>query len=220
MIFTIPDLLTASELEEIRSILEGAEFADGKLTAGWHAQLVKDNQQLKSGQIQTQLTQKVKEALNRNALFQTAVRPRMIHSLLFSRYDVGMSYGTHTDNALMGSGFWRSDVSFTIFFNPPSDYEGGELVIESADDEKAYKLQSGAALIYPSSTLHRVDPVTKGTRLVGVGWVQSLIRSESEREILFDLETARRSMFSQQGKTVEFDLVSKTIANLLRKWAE
>lgn len=220
MIFTIPDVLTAEELDQIRSILKGAEFVDGKLTAGWHAQLVKHNQQLKSGKSQKQLTQKVKDTLLGNALFQTAVRPRIIHSLLFSRYDVGMSYGTHIDNALMGSTFWRSDVSFSLFLNPTSDYEGGELVIEGADDEKAYKLESGSALIYPSSTLHRVDPVTKGTRLVAVGWVQSLVRDESEREILFDLETARRVIFTQQGKTAEFNLISKSIANLLRKWAE
>lgn len=220
MIFTIADVLEAEELAQIRSILSEAEFIDGKLTAGWHAKLVKHNQQLKSGSIQTQLTQKVKDALLQNALFQTAVRPRKIHSLLFSRYERGMSYGTHTDNALMGSNFWRSDISFTLFLNSPSDYEGGELVIEGADDEKAYKLPPGFAIVYPSSTLHRVDPVTQGTRLVTVGWVQSLVRDVGEREILFDLETARRIIFAQQGKSPEFDLISKSIANLLRKWAE
>ncbi|ACK70360.1 2OG-Fe(II) oxygenase [Gloeothece citriformis PCC 7424] len=220
MIFTVPTVLEPSQLEQIRSILEKAEFVDGKLTAGWHAQLVKENQQLKSGQIQTQLTQTVKDALLKNALFQTAVRPRKIHSLLFSRYEVGMSYGTHIDNGLMGSNFWRSDVSFTLFLTAPKDYEGGELVIEGADDEKAYKLDLNSVLVYPSSTLHRVEPVTKGTRLVAVGWVQSLVRDASEREILFDLETARRAIFVQQGKTPEFDLISKSIANLLRKWAE
>jgi PKHD-type hydroxylase len=121
----------------------------------------------------------------------------------------------------MGSStIYRSDVSFTLFLNSPSEYEGGELVIEGADDEKAYKLEAGSAIIYPSTTLHRVDPVTRGTRLVVVGWVQSFIREASEREILFNLDTARRTIFAKDGKTPEFDLISQSIANLLRKWAD
>ena len=195
-----------------------AEFVDGKLSAGWHAKLVKHNQQLKAGTLLTELQAKVRTALNRHPLFQTAVRPKSIHSLLFSRYDIGMSYDTHVDNALMNGK--RSDISFTLFLNSADDYEGGELVIEGAQDEQTYKLDAGAAIVYPSTTLHRVNPVTKGTRLVAVGRVQSWIRGNSEREILFDLDTARRSIFAQQGKTPEFDLISKSIANLLRKWAD
>lgn len=220
MIFSIPDVLSASELQFIQSSLAQAEFVDGKLTAGWHAKLVKNNQQVKTGSAQ-ELKAKVEQALKQNALFQTAVRPRRIHSILFSRYEVGMSYGRHTDNALMGNPtLWRSDVSFTLFLNDPSEYEGGELVIEGASDEQAYKLAAGAAIVYPSSTLHRVDPVTKGSRLVAVGWVQSLVREPGEREILFDLETVRRAIFAKEGKTAEFDLMSKSVANLLRKWAD
>jgi PKHD-type hydroxylase len=222
MIFSIPNVLTSQELEKIASSLAKAEFIDGKLTAGWHAKLVKNNQQLKQGTtLVEELQQIIKAALNRNALFQTAVRPKAIHSLLISRYDVGMSYDRHTDNALMGSStVWRSDVSFTLFLNSPSAYEGGELVIEGADDEKAYKLEAGSAIVYPSTTLHRVDPVKKGNRLVAVGWVQSFVREASEREILFDLDTVRRTIFAKEGKTSEFDLLSKSIANLLRKWAD
>lgn len=222
MIFSIPNLLTPEELLEINTILKPAEFVDGKLTAGWHAKLVKNNQQLKQGTIQvTQLQEKIINALNCNFLFQTAIRPKAIHSLLFSRYQVGMFYDRHVDNALMGSStLYRSDVSFTLFLNPPSTYQGGELVIEGADDEKAYKLEAGTAIVYPSTTLHRVEQVTEGNRLVVVGWVQSLIREASEREILFDLETARRSIFAREGKTPEFDLLSKSIANLLRKWVD
>ncbi|MBE9166276.1 Fe2+-dependent dioxygenase [Pleurocapsales cyanobacterium LEGE 06147] len=222
MIFSIPNVLTCQELEEIASSLAKAKFIDGKLTAGWHAKLVKNNQQLKQKTtLAEKLQELIKASLNRNALFQTAVRPKAIHSLLISRYDLGMSYDRHTDNALMGnSKVWRSDVSFTLFLNPPSAYEGGELVIEGADDEKAYKLEAGSAIVYPSTTLHRVDPVTKGTRLVAVGWVQSFIREASDREILFDLDTIRRTIFVKEGKTPEFDLLSKSIANLLRKWAD
>lgn len=222
MIFCIPEIIAPDELTIITQTLTQAEFIDGKLTAGWHAKLVKNNQQLKTGASQTELQAKIRTALNRNALFQTAIRPRSIHSLLFSRYEIGMSYGTHVDNALMSnnSNLCRSDVSFTLFLNSPADYEGGELVIEGVQEEKAYKLEAGSAIVYPSTSLHRVEPVTKGTRLVAVGWVQSSIRDAGDREILFDLDTARRSIFALQGKTLEFDLISKSIANLLRKWAD
>ena len=222
MIFSIDHILSPDKLAEITKVLSQAEFVDGKLTAGWHAKLVKNNQQLKAGTSQKELKTKVRTALNKNPLFQTTVRPKSIHSLLFSRYDVGMSYDTHVDNALMGSssGMCRSDVSFTLFLNSPQDYEGGELTIEGVQQEQNYKLEAGSAIVYPSTTLHRVNPVTKGTRLVVVGWVQSVVRNESDREILFDLETARRAIFAKSGKTPEFDLVSKSIANLLRKWAD
>lgn len=217
MIFKIPDILAPEELEYITSSLAEAEFVDGKLTAGWHAKLVKNNQQLKHSEFQQELKELIKKALSRNALFQMAVRPKIVHSILFSRYDPGMSYGRHTDNALMGS-FARSDVSFTLFLT--STYEGGELVIEAADDEKAYKLEAGEMIVYPSTSLHRVDPVTQGTRLVVVGWVQSLVRDAGEREILFELDTVRHALFAKDGKTPEFDLIAKSVANLLRKWAE
>ena len=222
MIFSIPNVITKQEVAKITSSLAEGEFTDGKLTAGWHAKLIKNNQQLnKQTTLGKQLTAQLTSALNRNNLFQTAVRPHSIHSILFSRYDVGMSYDRHVDNALMSNGrMWRTDVSFTLFLNSPSEYDGGELVIESADDEKSYKLEAGSAIIYPATTLHRVNPVTRGTRFVAVGWVQSLIRNDSDREILFDLETARRVIFTRDGKTAEFDLISKSIANLLRKWAD
>ena len=222
MIFSINSILSPEEITEIKQILEQAEFVDGKLTAGWHAKLVKNNQQLKAGTSQKELKAKISTALVKNALFQTTVRPKVIHSILFSRYNDGMSYDTHVDNALMknNGSFCRSDISFTLFLNSPQDYEGGELTIEGVQEEQHYKLDAGSAIIYPSTTLHRVNPVTKGTRLVVVGWVQSVIRDASDREILFDLETARRAIFAKSGKTPEFDLISKSIANLLRKWAE
>ena len=222
MIFTIPDVLNSEEIKAISSHLSEGEFVDGKLTAGWNAKLVKNNQQLnKKTPIGKQLTQQVKSALNRNQLFQTAIRPKSIHSLLFSRYDKGMSYGRHVDNAIMrNNGMWRSDISFTLFLNSPEEYEGGELVIEGTDAEQGYKLEAGSAIVYPSTTMHRVNEVSEGSRLVCVGWLQSLIRDAGDREILFDLETARRVMFAKDGKTPEFDLVSKSVANLLRKWVD
>jgi len=220
MLFKIPQALSPKSLQTIRTVLDQAEFIDGKLTAGWHAKLVKQNQQLaQSFPEANRLRQTVSQALKEHPLFEAAARPKHIHNLLFSRYDIGMSYGRHVDNALMGQGL-RSDISFTVFLNDPSEYDGGELVIEGADDEQSYKLAAGDAIVYPATTLHRVEPVISGTRLVAVGWVQSFVRDAQRREILFDLEVSRRGLFAREGKTDEFDLLSKSIANLLRMWAE
>lgn len=221
MILPLDNVLTADELSDITSTLATAEFVDGKTTAGWHAKLVKNNTQLHSKANQSSgLREQIKSALWRHSLFKVAVQPRSIHTLLFSRYEEGMSYGDHVDNAFMGGAYHRSDVSFTVFLNAPTDYEGGELSVELADGVRTYKLDAGSAIAYPSSTIHRVEPVTAGTRLVAVGWVQSLVRDPQKRELLFDLDTARRSLFAKAGKTPEFDLISKSHANLLRQWAE
>ena len=219
MLVKIPQVLNPDQLQMLASTLETAEFVDGKTTAGWHAKTVKQNEQLTASAAKD-LREVIKTALQKNALFQAVARPRLIHTLLFSRYTAGMSYGRHVDNALMGQHKYRSDLSFTVFLNSPDQYQGGELVIETVDDEQAYKLEAGSALVYPSSSLHRVDPVTEGIRLVAVGWVQSIVRDPHEREILFELDTARRSLFTKHGKTDEFDILSKTLSNLLRKWSE
>ena len=132
-----------------------------------------------------------------------------------------MSYGSHTDNALMGDAdLMRSDLSLTLFLSSPNIYSGGELIIEGSQGEASFKLEAGSMVIYPSTTLHRVEPVTRGERLVAVTWVQSLIRDCQDREILFDLDTARQVIFEQYGKTPAFDLISKSHANLLRKWVD
>jgi PKHD-type hydroxylase len=217
MLFQIPEMLSPAEQAQLLSVLQTAHFVEGKVTAGWYAQQVKQNQQLPANQA-TDLREQIKTILHGHPLFQIAVRPKQIHSIRLNRYDTGMFYGTHADNALMGQ--WRSDVSFTLFLSPPEDYEGGELVIEGPDDEQAYKLPAGFALIYPASTLHRVNPVTRGVRFAAVGWVQSWVRDPARRELLFDLDTARRSLFAQHGKTDEFDLLTKSVTNLLRAWAE
>jgi len=222
MILTIDNLLTSEEIEIIIERLSQAQFIDGKTTAGWHAKLVKNNKQLeKTSQKALELEELVKNALERNPLIKSAFLPKVIHSILFSRYETGMSYGSHTDNAFMGKpNFWRSDLSFTLFLSSPFTYKGGELVIEAIDGDRSYKLEAGSAIIYPSSTLHRVETVTEGIRLVAVGWMQSLVREPNLREILFDLDTVRRSLFAQTGKTLEFDLLSKTHSNLLRHWGD
>ncbi len=223
MILCIGDVLSATELQKVADLLSGAEFVDGTLTAGWNARLVKNNRQLPKGSLQGQRIQEMlTAALVRNSLFQLAVRPKIIHPILVSRYEVGMSYGIHTDDALMATEqqLMRSDISFTLFLSSPEEYEGGDLIIESTEGERVYKLPAGAMILYPSSTLHRVETVTKGIRYAAVSWVQSLIRDPQEREILFDLQTARQQMFEESGKTRNFDLISKVYANLLRKWAD
>ncbi|MEG3847818.1 Fe2+-dependent dioxygenase [Microcoleus sp. herbarium19] len=222
MILCIADVLTAQELDAINSALHSAKFVDGKTTAGWHARLVKQNTQLQddgSAPVQN-LKTLVSQALQRNSLFQMAVLPKKIRPALFSRYQKAMSYGSHVDNAVMGqSELMRSDVSLTLFLSQPESYDGGELVIESSQGEQGYKLPAGSMIVYPSTTLHRVEAVTAGSRLAAVTWVQSLVRDSAQREILFDLETARQILFEKSGKTSEFDLISKSYANLLRQWA-
>ncbi|MGB3297846.1 MAG: Fe2+-dependent dioxygenase [Phormidesmis sp.] len=219
MIFTIPELLSPPEIADLLTKLESAEMSDGKLTAGWHAKSVKQNQQLDAKHsVAGPLVEQVRQAAVQHPLFQAAARPRNIHTVRFNRYADGMSYGRHTDNALM-FGF-RTDLSFTLFLSEPSSYEGGELVVESMDDERSHKLSAGSMLVYPSSSLHRVEAVTSGVRWAAVGWVQSHIRDHEQREILFELDTVRRSLFAQQGKTNEFDLLSKSVSNLLRRWVE
>lgn len=222
MILSIDNVLTPEELDFITSRLDINDFVEGKTTAGWHASSVKQNTQLTSqAPYAKELTNLVKAALWRSSLFQIAAQPKLIHSMLFSRYEAGMSYGSHVDNAVMGDReLWRSDISFTVFLSSPSTYKGGELVIASLESEHIYKLEAGSAIVYPSSTLHRVAAVTEGVRLAAVGWVQSLVRDPNEREILFDLDTVRRAIFHKDGKTTEFDLLSKTHANLLRKWSD
>ncbi len=222
MILCIDQVLNTEQLEEIHCLLKEAEFVDGKLTAGRYAKTVKNNYQLKGD---TEVAQKVREvvhnAIAQNPLFKAAVRPKTIRPIVFSRYEPGMSYGWHTDNAIMGEReLVRSDVSLTLFLSEPDTYQGGELVIDTTLEEKLFKLAAGSMIVYPSTFLHEVTEVTQGIRLAAVTWVQSLVRDVQQREILFELDTVRRSIFEQHGKTVEFDLLCKTHANLLRQWVE
>ncbi|MAI32359.1 MAG: Fe2+-dependent dioxygenase [Rhodopirellula sp.] len=223
MIICIDQILTPEQLERIRNTLDGGEFQDGRSTAGWHAKLVKNNEQLKVSGVQAEgLRAEVEKALTEHPLFQMAVRPAKVTPLIFSRYRDGMTYGNHVDDPVMGrgAGRLRTDVSFTLFLDDPDSYDGGELVTETTAGEQSYKLPAGAAVVYPSSTLHRVEPVTRGQRRVAIGWAQSTIREPAQREVLFDLDTARRQLFEREGKTTEFDLLTKSLANLQRFWTE
>jgi PKHD-type hydroxylase len=219
MQIVIADVLKSDDLALIRDALERVRFIDGKETAGFAARQVKDNRQADGrdrglDDVRDMVAKRILE----NDLFRIAARPKKLSPLLFSRYEPGMSYGSHVDDALM-SGL-RTDVAFTLFLEEPDSYDGGELVIESPGGEDAIKLPAGAMIAYPATTLHRVAQVTRGRRHVAAGWARSLIRDAAQRELLFDLDTARRAIFARDGKSREFDLMSKSLANLMRMWAE
>lgn len=223
MILCIDKVLTDDQLQRIRQTLDASDFRDGRKTAGWHARTVKRNQQASSQEPAiAALRDEVMQTLSAHTLFQIAARPRRMKPVMFSRYQQGMTYGNHVDDAVMPTpqGPMRTDLSFTIFLGDPDSYEGGELVTETTQGEQRFKLPAGSMILYPSSTLHRVDPVTQGQRLAAVGWLQSQVRQPEQREVLFDLDTTRRQIFERDGKTAEFDNISKSLANLLRMWAE
>lgn len=218
MILCIGDVLKNEDLDEICSKLESLNFVDGRATAGWSARLVKDNEQAEAGEPLETVRSRIAARISANELFQLAVRPKRLTPLLISRYGAGKQYGTHVDDALMQG--MRTDVSFTLFLADPNSYAGGELVIETSAGEQSFKLPAGSMIVYPSTTLHRVAPVESGIRVAAVGWARSFVRGAENREILFDLETARRDLFQREGKSGAFDLLSKCSANLLRLWVE
>lgn len=219
MQIVIADILDADALGAVRQALAQARFVDGRETAGFAARKVKDNLQADAADPSLDAARRLVAArIMDNEVFRIAVRPKQLSPLMFSRYENGMQYGSHVDDALMQG--LRTDVSFTLFLEDPDSYDGGELVIESAGGEDAVKLAAGSIVAYPATTLHRVAPVTRGRRQVAVGWARSFIRDAAQRELLFDLDTARRTLFAREGKCGEFDLMSKSLANLMRMWAE
>ncbi len=219
MILCIANVLDTAGLVALRQAISTGTFVDGLMTAGWASRLVKKNEQLAGGPAAQEAQQRVLDGLAANAVFQTAVMPQRIGPPLFARYQPGMKFG-YVDNAVMGKDQLRSDVSITLFLSAPEDYDGGELVIESPGGEASYKLAAGSVVTYPSTTLHRVNEVTRGKREVAVTWAQSLVRSAEKRELLFDLERARRAIFERDGKTPEFDLLHKAASNLRRMWVQ
>lgn len=221
MFLCIPDILDKTALGDLRQAIANLEFEDGKATAGWHARDVKNNRQAVPTAALRHVQRIIINALESNDVFRAAVQPRHFAPPLISRYAGGEAYGTHVDDALMGGSTpMRSDLSVTVFLAPLADYDGGELVAETPAGEDAVRLEAGGAVVYPSGTLHRVAPVTRGERLVAVTWVQSHVRDPAAREVLFDLEQIRREVFAAQGRGRAFDLVCKTYANLLRRWAD
>jgi PKHD-type hydroxylase len=219
MILSIANVLSSAEVQEAVRSLSGARFEDGRRTAGQFARIVKNNLQAATDDdAATAIKALVADRLMANGVFVLAARPKRLSPILINRYDPGMSYGAHVDDALMGG--MRSDISFTLFLSDPEEYEGGALVIDTTAGEERFKLDAGALVLYPATTLHRVEAVTRGSRLAAVGWAESFVRDAEKRALLFDLDRARHALFRDQGKTEAFDLLSKCAANLLRLWAE
>ncbi|MGE0151387.1 MAG: Fe2+-dependent dioxygenase [Reyranellaceae bacterium] len=219
MIVFIGELLAQDQVERLRELMEQTRFVDGRETAGQLARQVKRNNQVDSDDERLpEMRRIVADALEKNRLFYSAARPKHVKPPMFSRYVPGMEYGNHVDDAIMAG--MRTDLSFTLFLSTPESYDGGELVIDSTAGEQDIKLPAGSAVLYPSTSLHRVAPVTRGERLAAVTWIRSFIRDPARREILFDLDRVQDALIGRGGKTLEVDLLAKTQSNLLRLWAE
>lgn len=223
MIVCIPDVLTAQELGTIRAELANASYVDGATTANGAARSVKQNQQIAPDSANYErLADLVRQAFLRNATLQAALLPALASKVIFNRYAQGMQYGPHVDAPVMGGvgNSLRCDIAITLFLSDPRSYAGGELVTHASGGfEYEFKLDAGAAIAYPANTLHHVAPVTRGVRDAAIIWVQSLVREPARRELLWELECARRDIFGRDGKTPTFEAVSRSHANLLRMWA-
>ncbi|WP_193369312.1 Fe2+-dependent dioxygenase [Pelagibius marinus] len=222
MLATIDGVLDWPALKKIRKAVAEGEFVDGQKTAGFRAKRVKHNEQLSHTDASRKVIDKmVVDALMANAEFQRVALPKSLHRPLFSRYLPGMDYGLHVDDALMGRGEKvRSDLSVTVFLSSPDDYDGGELEMASPYGPQEVKLPAGSAVVYPSSTLHRVKPVTRGERLAAVTWVQSYIADPARREVLYDVDKVRRRLMNAEPDAEETDIAFKIYANLLRMWSD
>lgn len=213
MILHLAQCLSAVDLEVIHEAIHNTPFYDGKGTAGRAAREVKHNQQADDVAISGVL-RLIEQRLRDHDLFKLAARPQQFVRLMLSRYQPGMAYGTHVDEALIND--QRTDISFTVFLSASDRYQGGELVLEDSSGERSWKLEAGDVLLYPSTYLHRVNTVENGERLVVVGWLTSRLRDAGQRELLFDLELTLREEFNARGKTTQYDRLSKIRNNLLR----
>ena len=214
----IEGLIAPAEVAVLRDAAGALAFDDGKKTAGRFVREIKANDQAATSPERDAILVRVERALRENAVFRSAARPKALTPLILSRYREGQTYGLHVDDAVMGA--LRTDLSFTLFLAEPEQYDGGALIIEDHFESRAVKLSAGDLLLYPSTSLHRVEPVTRGERLVVVGWVQSLIRRSDQREILFDLDQTIETVHVAEGKSSTFDALAKTRSNLLRMWIE
>jgi PKHD-type hydroxylase len=225
MIVRIPGLLDAERLAAIDALLRGAAWEDGRATAGFQSSQVKHNLQLAQGSAAArQAGDIVLRALERDADFMSAALPRHVYPPLFNRYEPGMSFGSHVDNAVRqvpGTRHrLRTDVSATLFLSPQADYDGGELVVEDTFGTHAVKLGAGDLVIYPASSLHRVEPVTRGARVAAFFWVQSMVRDDGARTTLFEMDTAIRELTAAGADRGALLRLTACYHNLLRRWAD
>lgn len=225
MLLTIPDVLTPAEVTKARQLLEAAEWVDGRVTAGYQSGRAKDNMQIpESHPAAKQMGEMILSALGKNPLFLSAALPLKVFPPLFNRYSGGQAFGTHVDNAVRqvtGTPVKiRTDLSMTLFFSNPDEYEGGELVVEDTYGIKKVKLPAGQMVLYPGTSLHHVTPVTKGARLASFFWVQSMIRDDGRRAILFDLDLAIQRVSRDFPDHPSGIQLTGVYNNLLRQWAE
>lgn len=222
MLVRIPHVLGARQLEQVATLLAGASYVDGRLSAGAAARRVKTNEELSGDDSAVQdLNTLIMGSLVRHPVYRFGALPLRIAAPYFARYQEGMSYGDHVDDPVMGSeARYRSDISITVFLSSPESYGGGELVIRTSFGEQAIKYPAGDAVMYPSSSMHHVNPVTTGTRTVAVTWVQSMVRDAARRELLFELGKARDHLLRHQPESEAARQVERSYVNLLRMWAE
>ncbi len=217
MAIVLSDVLSAAEARVLYEAAAGLPFEDGAKTAGRVAKQVKDNLQAKRCAETEAVLEKLRGSLMQHAMFGAVAYPKAFARMIVSRTEDGGHYGDHVDNALMGGA--RTDLSFTMFLSEPDSYDGGELVIADTLEERAVKLGQGEVIVYPSDMIHRVEPVTRGVRVVIVGWITSHIRDPRQREVLFDLWQAGLAA-EAAGDSQQLRLIAKARSNLLRMWAE
>jgi len=226
MLVKIDNLLTPEEVAHCRSVLEGSEWVDGRVTAGAQSALAKHNLQVPESAPQARaLGEIILRALGRNLVFNSAAVPLRVFPPLFNRYDAGMAFGAHVDNAIRfisGPGIRvRTDLSATVFLTDPADYDGGELVIQDTYGSQSVKFGAGDMVLYPASSLHRVEPITRGSRWASFFWIQSMIKEDGARATLYQLDQSiietRKALGDAHGAVLGLTAVYH---NLLRRWAE
>ena len=225
MVLQIPDVLNAEQVAEARRLLESAQWVDGRVTAGHQSSRTKDNLQLPEDHpVARQLGDVILNALGRNALFVSAALPLRVYPPLFNCYRGGQSFGNHVDNAIRQSRVngttVRTDLSATLFLTEPDEYDGGELMVEDTFGVHSVKLPAGHMVLYPASSLHKVTPVTRGARISSFFWIQSMLRDDGERTLLFDLDTAIQRLTIDLPDHPAAVQLTSVYHNLLRRWAD
>ena len=225
MLLQVPDVLTIEQVAHARRLLDASNWVDGRVTAGQQSAKVKDNQQLPEGHpVAQELGDLILTALQGNGLFVSAALPLRVFPPLFNRYQGGHSFGNHVDNAirqLAGTPLRiRTDLSATLFLGQPDEYEGGELVVEDTYGVHSVKLPAGHMILYPSTSLHHVRPVTAGARVASFFWIQSMVRDDATRAMLFDLDTAIQRLSVDMADHPSIVQLTSLYHNLLRRWAD
>lgn len=226
MLIAIPDVLNAAQVADARARLDAAEWVDGRATAGAQSELVKRNAQLPAGSPAARIVgETILGALGANPLFVSAALPRRIFPPLFNRYGAGDGFGVHVDNAIRAIPVTgerlRTDLSATLFLVDPHEYDGGELLVEDAYGAQAVKLPAGHMILYPAKSLHRVEPIDRGLRVASFFWIESMVRDDGERALLFDLDQSIQALSVAHGAgDAEVVRLSGVYHNLVRRWAD